>query len=328
MEHPPPVPVVLLTEPIAASATATLRRFAEVRVSDSPDPQRLRDEVTGVDAVIVRSSPLPSSVIDAAPRLRVIGRHGAGTENVAVAAASARGIPVVHTPGANADSVAEFVLLTVLTQLRRLPEVVDRFRSGRLAAGSLPGAVTTGGLLGRGLGGRTVGIVGFGAIGRRVATLLRAHDVHLLRYDPMVPDGDTLAVPTPLDELLETSDIITLHVPLTPSTENLLSADRIRRLRPEALVVNTARAEVVDTGALLAALDAGTVGGYVVDVFHPEPPDPDDPLLHHPKVLATPHMAAMTHEAMAAMADAVVSDVLTVLAGGRPLHVVNPEVLP
>lgn len=327
MEHPPPVPVVLLTEPISASATDTLRRFAEVRVATSPDPERLRDEVAGVDAVIVRSSLLPASVIDAAPRLRVIGRHGAGTENVAVHAASARGIPVVHTPGVNADSVAEFVLLAVLSRLRRLPEVTARFRSGRLAAGPLPGAVTAGGLLGRSLSGRTVGIVGFGAIGRRVAALLRPHDVHLLRYDPMVPADDTLAVPTPLDDLLEASDIITLHVPLTPSTENLLSAERIGRLRPEALVVNTARAEVVDTAALLAALDAGTIGGYVVDVFHPEPPVPDDPLLHHPKVLATPHMAAMTHEAMEAMAGAVVSDVLTVLAGGRALHVVNPEVL-
>ena len=260
-------------------------------------------------------------MLEAAPRLRVVGRHGAGLDGIDLAAAERLGIPVVSTPGANADSVAEFVILAALALARRLPVAVSTLAGGGFPAGrSLPSSVVAAGLTGTMLAGRTLGLIGLGAIGRGVATRAQGLGMTVLGYDVHRTDPPPAVRSVPLDDLLREADIVSLHVPQTPQTVGLIGAGALARMRPDALLVNTARAGVVDRAAVLDALDAGRLRGYSVDVFASEPPDPDDPLLHHPGVLATPHMAAMTDGALDAMALAVARGVIEHLrtAEGKP----------
>lgn len=321
----PAAPVVVVTEAIDPTAMDRLIERFDVRIPATVDASSLLPAVAGAAAIIVRSSPLPATVIAAAPGLRVIGRHGVGVENIDVVAATTRGIPVVNTPGANAVSVAEFVVMVTLESLRRPAKLVAAFQRGELGDGSLPGAIGRRGLLGRDVAGSRIGIVGLGAVGRRVASAFTALGADVVHFDPAVGDGDR-STALPLNELLASSDVVTLHAPLTPETRNLLSADALAMLRPGAVVINTARAELVDTDAMVAALDREHVERYVVDVYAPEPPPLGHPLLHHPRVLATPHMAAMTTDAMSATSRAVVDNVMAVLDGKRAAATVNPEV--
>ncbi|WP_238008507.1 hydroxyacid dehydrogenase [Dactylosporangium sp. AC04546] len=314
-------PRILLTEPIAAAGMDLLRAAGEVHVAGVTDPAVLAaGPLATADALVVRSSPVTAAMLEAAPRLRVVGRHGAGLDGIDLAAAERLGIPVVSTPGANAESVAEFVLLAALTLARQLPPAVATLAGGGFPAGrSLPSSVVAAGLTGTMLAGRTLGLVGLGAIGRGVAARALGLGMTVLAFDVAAvvpPPGVRLVT---LDELLRSSDVVSLHVPQTPQTAGLIGADALAAMRPGALLVNTARAGVVDRSAVLAALDTGRLRGYAVDVFAPEPPAPGDPLLHHPRVLATPHMAAMTHDALDAMAVAVAQGVLGVLEKGRSL---------
>ncbi|MBO4210770.1 NAD(P)-dependent oxidoreductase, partial [Micromonospora echinofusca] len=274
-------PTILLTEPIAAAGLALLRAAGDVHIAHTTDPAALAGPLADADALVVRSSPVTAGMLEAAPRLRVVGRHGAGLDGIDLAAADRLGIAVVATPGANAESVAEFVILAALTLARGTPAAVAALARGDFPAGrSLPSAVVAAGLTGTMLTGRTLGVVGLGAIGRGVAARARALGMTVVGYDVAVtaaPPGVRLVE---LDTLLRTADVVSLHVPQTPQTTGLLDAAALTRMRPDALLVNTARAGVVDHTAVLAALDAGRLRGYAVDVFAPEPPDPDDPLLH------------------------------------------------
>ncbi|WP_433495553.1 hydroxyacid dehydrogenase [Micromonospora sp. CA-248089] len=310
---------ILLTEPIAEAGMRLLHAAGEVTVAHLTDPAALAaGPLATADALVVRSSPVTAAMLEAAPRLRVVGRHGAGLDGIDLAAARRLGVPVVGTPGANADSVAEFVVLAALALARQLTPAVTTLAAGGFPPGrSLPGSVVAAGLTGTMLVGRTLGLVGLGAIGRGVAARARGMGMTILGYDVAVtdpPDGVRLV---DLDTLLAESDVVSLHVPQTPQTTGLIGAGALARMRPHALLVNTARAGVVDGAAVLAALDAGRLRGYAVDVFAPEPPAADDPMLHHPRVLATPHMAAMTTDALDAMAVAVARGVLAHLEGTR-----------
>ncbi|MDT0528950.1 hydroxyacid dehydrogenase [Micromonospora sp. DSM 115977] len=305
-------PKILLTEPIAEAGMALLRAAGEVHVAHATDPAALAaGPLTCADALVVRSSPVTAGMLEAGRRLRIVGRHGAGLDGIDLAAADRLGIRVVGTPGANAESVAEFVILAALALARQAPTAAASLTRGALPAGrSLPSAVVAAGLTGTMLAGRTLGLVGLGAIGRGVATRARGLGMNVIGYDVATatpPPGVRLVA---LDELLCEADVVSLHVPQTPQTTGLVDAAALARMRPDALLVNTARAGVVDSGAVLAALDAGRLRGYAVDVFAPEPPRPDDPLLHHPRVFATPHMAAMTRDALDAMAVAVARSVI------------------
>ncbi|WP_405094562.1 NAD(P)-dependent oxidoreductase [Micromonospora sp. NBC_01412] len=305
-------PKILLTEPIAAAGMDLLRAAGEVHVAHATDPVALAaGPLATADALVVRSSPVTAGMLEAGRRLRVVGRHGAGLDGIDLAAADRLGIRVVSTPGANAESVAELVILAALTLARQAPSAAASLTRGAFPAGrSLPSSVVAAGLTGTMLAGRTLGLVGLGAIGRGVATRAQGLGMNVIGYDIATatpPPGVRLVA---LDDLLRDADVVSLHVPQTPQTTGLIGADALTRMRPDALLVNTARAGVVDSGAVLAALDAGRLRGYAVDVFAPEPPDPDDPLLHHRRVFATPHMAAMTHDALDAMAVAVARSVI------------------
>ncbi|GGM14855.1 MULTISPECIES: NAD(P)-dependent oxidoreductase [Micromonospora] len=307
-------PRILLTEPIAAAGLDLLRATGEVHVAHSTDPTDLAGLLATADALVVRSSPVTAAMLETARRLKVVGRHGAGLDGIDLAAAERLGIGVVSTPGANADSVAEFVILAALTLARQTPPAVASLARGAFPAGrSLPSAVVAAGLTGTMLSGRTLGLIGLGAIGRGVAARAQGLGMTVLGHDiatTVAPAGVRLVG---LDELLGAADVVSLHVPQTAATTGLVDAAALARMRPDALLVNTARAGVVDCAAVLAALDAGRLRGYAVDVFDPEPPAPDDPLLHHRRVFATPHLAAMTHDALDAMARAVAQGVIDYL---------------
>jgi phosphoglycerate dehydrogenase-like enzyme len=308
---------ILLTEPIADAGMDLLRAAGDVHVANLTDPAALAaGPLATADALVVRSSPVTAGMLESAPRLRVVGRHGAGLDGIDLVAAERLSIPVVGTPGANAESVAEFVVLTALALARSLSPAVAALAGGAFPPGrSLPSSVVAGGFTGTMLAGRTLGLVGFGAIGRGVARRAAGLGMTVLAHDvaTVTPPSHVRLVSLPA--LLRDSDVVSLHVPQTPATTGLIGASALARMRPGALLINTARAGVVDPAAVLDALDTGLLRGYAVDVFAPEPPRPDDPLLHHPRVLATPHMAAMTHDALDAMAVAVARGVIEHLKG-------------
>lgn len=260
------------------------------------------------------------AVIEALPALRVVSKIGIGVDNIDVAAATARGVAVCHTPDEDdSAAVAEHAIALMLALLKQLPQwPAAHLRGGGWRTPAL--------FTGR-LAGRTVGIVGFGRIGRAVAQRLQGWGVELLASDPQpgAPVAGVRAVP--LDALLRVSDVVTLHCPATADGRPLLDAAAIGTLKPGALVVNTARSALVDGAALARALNEDRLAGAAVDVFHPEPPAADDPLLHAPNTVLTPHVASWTHEGYFRRRRVAAENVAKVLRGEPGAHVVNPEVL-
>jgi D-3-phosphoglycerate dehydrogenase / 2-oxoglutarate reductase len=273
-----------------------------------------RARLSELEALIVRGdTPVRAEDIAAAPRLRAIGRTGVGVDNVDVAAASARGIPVVIAPGAGARAVAEGALALALALLKRLPELGDTVRAGDWAArdrfelGDVAGA--------------TIGIVGYGRIGRELADLARAVGMHVLVHDPYVDEAST-----PLDTLFSNADIVSLHAPLTDETRGLVGPGLLSKAKPGLILLNLARGGLVSSlDDLHAALEDGRLGGVGLDVFDPEPPEPSHPLLSDPRVLVTPHALGFTRASREAIFRATAEGVAAALRGERPEHVANPE---
>ena len=314
-------PRVLVLEPIDESGLELLRRDAEVTVLTGPTDPRLDANLATADALVVRSTQVGADLLDRAPRLRVIGRHGAGLDNIDSAHAAALGITVVNTPRSNTESVAEYVIAAALLLTKQILPASAALRSGAFTPGrSLPGQVVASGHVGGELAGRRLGLVGLGAIGRSVAGKALALGMRVAAVDPFVDatvmrDLGVTRCAT-IAELLPRTDVLSLHVP-GGGDEPLVGAAELALLPGGAVLVNSARAGVVDTGALVEAVTRGHLGGAAVDVFDPEPPPPDSPLLHTPGILCTPHMAAMTHEALVRMARDVATNVLAALRQPR-----------
>ena len=269
------------------------------------------------DGYIAGLDQIDSSVIEAAGRLQVIARYGVGIDQVDVQAATRRGIVVTNTPGANSVAVAELAIALMLALGRRICRADQASRSGEWPRYS-----------GVGLRGKTIGLVGFGAIGREVASRLKAFGCRIVVADPCVgPDCmDTYAVQlVPLEELLATSDFISLHASLNASTSRLVDHGFLKKMKKGAFLVNTARGELIDEDALCDALEKGHLAGAALDCFREEPPAPDHPLLRFPQVIVTPHTGSHTDEATNTMGWMSLRDCLAVLSGERPTHVVNPE---
>ncbi len=315
-------PVILLTNAIHPDGVALLASFATVVVAPDTGPDTLRRLAADADGLIVRAL-LPDDILDHAPRLRALVRHGVGMDFVPVAAATARGVPVTSMPGANARAAAEYAM-SALLHLRRGLGANDTLlrREGwhvARAAGSRLGEI----------GGSTLGIVGLGAIGRRVAETARlGFGMTVLgttRSPRALPEG---VEPVPLDALFERSDAVVLACPLTSETRGLVDRARLARMKPHAVLVNVSRGGVVDTGALADALSAGTLGGAALDVFDDEPLPADSPLFAVPTLLLTPHIAGLTAESSRALGLGAAEDMRRILRGERPSNLVNPEVWP
>jgi D-3-phosphoglycerate dehydrogenase len=298
---------VLVADGMTDDALGRLRQECEVI-------QTGLESIGTVDAVIVRGrSRLSADVIAAGrPRLRVIGRAGVGVDNIDLEAARRAEVVVVHAPLAATLSVAEHTLGLMFALARHIPAADASLRRGEWRKAEFEG---------RELFDKTLGLIGMGRIGRAVAQRAAALGMRLLAHDPLLsPEAirQAGAQPAELARLLEESDYVSLHLPLDDSTRGLLGRDALARLKPGARLICTSRGGIVDEAALVEALDRGRLAGAALDVFDPEPPGPS-PLIRHPAVIVTPHIAAQTAEAQARASADIAAEVLAALRG-EPLR--------
>ena len=307
---------ILITEFMDEGAIELL---ADHDVSVEPklyaDRSALLAAVAEVDALIVRNQTrVDAEIIDAAPRLRAVGRLGVGFDNIDVDACSARNIAVLPATGANAVSVAEYVVATAMTLVRG-----SLSSSSAVAAGEWPRVQLSGG---GEISGRTIGLVGFGTIAQAVAIRAAAMGMTVAAYDPLRPAVDPAWQQAErvedLDTLLSMADVISLHVPLTSETRDLIDEAALSRMKPAAVLINTARGGIVDEPALVAALKAGRIAGAALDVFAIEPLDVDVALLFRgvPNIILTPHVAGVTAESNVRVSTVTAQNVLRILEGG------------
>ena len=285
--------------------------------------QSLEDAIKDVDAVMVGLAIFDEKIINMAPNLKILAKHGVGVDNVDVPAATKRKIPVVVTPYANSTTVAEFAVGSILALAKKL-----FLTNAVLKAGTYTGFKQ---VASNDLWGKTIGIIGIGRIGAEVTRMCRlAFHMNVLAYDPFVTDAWAAAVGAKrvetLDELLKASDFVSVHCPLTTQTIDMIGEKELKTMKDSAYLVNTARGGIVNEPALLAALDAGWIQGAALDVLEVEPPSQDNELLNHEKVILTHHTAANTDEAMSRMAVMAAEEILKVLDGDKPLNVINPEI--
>jgi D-3-phosphoglycerate dehydrogenase len=281
------------------------------------DPGDLPALVAGIEGWIAGLEPIDRTVIESASKLRVIARYGVGVHNVDLGAAAERDVVVTNTPGANSGAVAELVVGLLFALARRIP-----FADAQVRAGSWPR------LGGIGVEGRTVGLLGFGAIGREVARRLKALGCEVLAFDP-APVADAAAeIGVRLasqDEVVEASDFLSLHVPVTAATEGMVDAGFLARMKPGSFLINAARGELVEERSLVEALESGHLAGAALDSLWPEPPRPGFPLGRFDQVVLTPHIGAHTDVAARAMARGAIANCAAVL-NGEPAP--NPVPLP
>ncbi len=304
---------VYVTRELPGGALDRLREAHDVEVwdgDDQPPAAELARQAAKAEGLLTMlGDRVDGALLDASPRLRAVANYAVGVDNVDVAAATERGIPVGHTPDVLTGATADMALALMLAVMRRLPEGEAQVRQGRWTAWAPDG------LLGRDLSRSTVLIVGHGRIGRAVAQRVRGFGAEVIvagRDDQLEP-------------LLERADVVSLHCPLTDQTRGLIGAPELRAMGPEAYLVNTARGPVVDTDALRTALTEGWIAGAGLDVTDPEPLPGDHPLLGAPNLVIAPHIASATHYTRAAMADVAVDNLLAALAGKPMPHTVNPE---
>jgi D-3-phosphoglycerate dehydrogenase len=304
----------------APPRTESERRLAEY-VGDPADIVRA---VPGAEVLIVHGAPVSAEVLDAAP-IRLVCCARGGPVNVDVAAATDRGIPVVNTPGKNAEAVAELTIAFALLLMRAVPRA-SRYLYDR---GSFADSVFEGSeFFGQEAASVTLGLVGFGRVGRKVAARARALGFAVLAYDPLIPAVTAEGVDlVPLDTLLARSDIVSLHARATPDNRHMFSYAEFARMRPGACFINTARESLVDEPALYAALEQGRLAGAGLDVLERPPAGTRHALLGAPNVIVTPHIGGATTETLARGARRAVTAVASLLAGQVPDDVMNPQVL-
>jgi D-3-phosphoglycerate dehydrogenase / 2-oxoglutarate reductase len=304
-------PVVVALGPVDPALVTDVLGDDIAFVADPGEP----DIANAVGAIVRADAVVDAEFLARAPRLRVLARTGVGVDHVDLPSATVRGIPVVITPGSGTRAVAEGVFALALHLIKRLGPSTDLVRQGRWAD---RGQVVMGDL-----DGATIGIIGYGRIGRRVGELATAFGMSLLAYDPFSAPPPEIAAPDVL-KLAPASDVLTLHVPLTDETRHLIDKAFLDRVRPGTILINCSRGGLVDLDAALAALESGRLGGVGLDVFDPEPPE-HHPLFDRPDVVLTPHLVGMTRRAAAATFVDAARGVVDVLTGRRPAAVANPD---
>ena len=315
---------VYVTEPVHPQAQALLADSARIDVGDEDvTPEELRRRVAEVDVILSKTDPVPidSGIIDAAPRLRLIARHGSGYSNVDVDHATNRGIIVTNTPGVNAVTIAEYTVGLMIAAARRLVPA---------ASACCAGAPDRLSFLGQELFGKTFGIVGVGRIGREVVQRVSALGMRVLAHHPRPSARGLADLPLTLVDLgtlLEESDVVSLHVPLNEQTRNLIGARELALMKPTAILLNLSRGGVVDERALYDALERRTIDAAATDVLAAEPVSASEPLLRLDNCLVLPHIASVTAEAQKAVAMAAVEEILRFCRGQALRHVVNPAAL-
>ncbi len=314
-------PIIYSLTSMHESGLRMLREGGVLKKASALDPSTLQREVVGADALVIRTAGvIDAALLDAGRGLKVVGRHGVGYDQIDVEAATARGVQVVYTPGANTQSVAEHVFALMIGLSKHFTRMIAELNAYNYNARTS--------MSGRDIAGKTIGIVGFGRIGRRVGEIAHlGFGMNVLYNDIVAPPEEVErrcnARRMELPALLAASDYVTLHVPLDPSTRSLINRETLALMRPDAILINTCRGPVVDEAAVAGALDARRLWGYGADVYTVEPPLPGHPLIGRPDVLLTPHSAAQTEESLRNMATTIAEEVLGVLNGVVPRHPVN-----
>jgi glyoxylate reductase len=307
-------PVLYLVRALPGDELGGLERWFEIRGGRPQPPSRaaLAEEARDAEVLVpTYMDRVDDALLAALPRLRLVASYGVGTNHLDLEACRRRGVAATNTPGVLTDATADHAMALLLDAARRVAESDRLVRRGGWTA------IDPGWMLGTEVTGKTLGIVGFGRIGQAVARRARGFDMKVLYASPREVDFPG-ARRVPLDALLAESDFVSLHTPLTPDTENLLSRERIARLRPGAIVVNTARGQVLDEAALAEALASGRVAAAGLDVFRDEPRVPEA-LLRLENVVLTPHLGSGTRETRAAMARVVAAEIER-FASGQPLR--------
>ncbi len=299
---------ILIADPIAPEGLEILRRDNHLHVHDTITAELLRESISNFDALVVRSrTQVTAQIIEAATRLRVIGRAGVGLDNIDADAAKQRGIAVVNAPYSVTISVAEHTLGLMLALARFMPQADASLRRGEWTKNKFMGVE---------LQGKTLGIVGLGRIGSTVAPRAISMGMRVYAYDPYITRARALnfgaALIDSLPALLGESDFVSIHTPLLPTTRGLFSDEEFAQMKPNARLICCARGGIIDEKALLRALESGRLSGAALDVFETEPPG-QNPLFEHPRLIATPHLGAMTQEAQTKAAVEVAEQIVAIL---------------
>lgn len=306
----------LVTDTLAESGLEILRRAGDVELDYRPGLKGadLLRAVSESDALITRSgTAVTKELVNAGTRLRIVGRAGVGLDNVDVDACTARGILVINAPTANIMSATEHTMAMLLAFCRNIPEAHASVKRGEWVRSKFMGLE---------LNGKTLGIIGLGRIGTRVTARARAFGMRVIAYDPYSPEATHS-----LDDLLAEADVVSMHAIVTPETEGMIGAEQFARMKDGAVFVNTARAMMHDTDALVAALQSGHLGGAGLDHFIGEHIASDHPLCSMSNVVLTPHIGGATYDTEANHSRLIADDLCRLLEGERPQHICNPEVL-
>ncbi|MBT6723774.1 MAG: 3-phosphoglycerate dehydrogenase [Planctomycetaceae bacterium] len=315
---------ILATAPIDQTAIDILSPYGEIITAPDDREDTLVSLAADAEVIVVRGvAQITETIIEAADKLKVIGRTGVGINNIDIASATARGIPVVFTPGANSRAVAEAAMAFLLALAKRVT-----YWDGQTKANEWSSRYHS---MNDDLEGKTLGIVGFGNIGQQLARLATPFDMKIIACDPYTrPDIATeLGVEmVPLDELIKRSKYISLHTVLTPETEGMINDKNLQYLQTGSYLINLSRGEAIDSlDTILEALNDGRLAGAGLDVFVPEPADISHPIFKHPNFLTAPHVASLTKNAIDTIHLWMANDIKAVLEGERPKNLVNPEVL-
>ncbi|MDQ0121032.1 hydroxyacid dehydrogenase [Pseudarthrobacter sp902506025] len=319
---------IYVSDPIHPDVLTDIQATANVHLGYGPGKVDYLSVSERIDGVILRAENFTREIIEASPRLKIIARHGVGTNNVDIQAATELGVWVTTTPGANSNAVAEHVFALLLTEARKVWAAADRVQAGNWSENKAD-------LIGFELSGRTVGIIGFGAIGKRVAAIAKGFGMRILVSDPVTTTEDAAAAGADLvelDTLYDGSDVITLHAPLLPGTRHMIGARELSLMKNTAVLINTSRGGLIDEDALVDALTEGQIAGAALDVLEAESKDMKDPLAHTrvplgevPNLVVTPHIAGQTQEAFLEAGTKSWAEVKAVLAGNTPTFPVNAD---
>lgn len=271
----------------------------------SEDLARIAQQ-NAVEAILVRQGQIDASVVAASPNLRVIAKHGSGVDNIDLAAATSRGVPVLRALAANAHSVAELAIAHTVALMKDITLLNATVKGGEWPKTKY---------VGRDLAGAVFGVVGYGEIGRRAAALAKALGMEAIAYDPFAEGDGTCSVTREVEEVLRAADVVSLHCPLMPETKHLIDARRLKLMKPTAFLVNTARGAVVDEAALVDALRNGVIAGAALDSFEQEPPTKDSALWSLPNLIASPHVGGASCSALRNMAVQSAQHIIGVLEG-------------
>jgi glyoxylate reductase len=313
----PPVAHVFVTRRLPGPALERLDAAHEVEIWPDrlpPPYETLRGKAARAEGLLtLLTERIDAAVINGSPRLRAISNYAVGYDNIDVDAATRRGIPVGNTPDVLTEATADLTFALLLAAARKLPEAIDAVREGDWLTWD-PGRY-----LGQEVHGATLGIIGFGRIGRAVAKRAEGFDMTVLHASARA----TASTRRPLEALLQQSDFVSIHCPLTPETHHLIDAAALEQMRPTAILINTARGPIVDQHALRQALSDGTIAGAALDVTDPEPPPAGDPLLSAPNLIVAPHIGSATRATRERMTELAVENLLAGLEGRAMPHQVN-----